>query len=158
MRPVDSLSVRIFLGSLMFGPAAAALVIGACSPAMKQAEQKALNAADVVCALDALDPGLLPTEIDAAIQAACGASPDVHKILEAHQRVAARAQARLALAPASASAAHSANSAAHSSASAPPVIPLAPSSATPPVCSSASAAPAASASAPPRRHKKKVSP
>ena len=127
----------------------------ACSPAMKQAEQKALNAADVVCALDALDPGMLPAEVDAAIQAACGASPDVHKILEAHQRVAARAQARLALAP-SASAAHSAHSAAHSSASAPPVIPLAPASATPPVCSSASAAP--SASAPPRRHKKKVSP
>ena len=71
---------------LAFVPA----LIVACSADQKAAEQKILNAADVVCAIDAFDPGLVPAEIDAAIQKACGASADIHKIVDAQSRSLAR--------------------------------------------------------------------
>jgi len=70
----------------LFAPA----LIVACSADQRAAEQKILNAADVVCAIDAFDPGLVPAEIDAAIQKACGASADIHKIVDAQSRSLAR--------------------------------------------------------------------
>jgi hypothetical protein len=65
-----------------------------CSPAMKQAEERVLNVADVVCAIDNLDPGLPPADVQAAIAAACGKAPDLHKIVDAQKRALARVAMR----------------------------------------------------------------
>lgn len=73
------------------------VAVAACSPAMKQAEQRVLNVADAVCAIDAIDPTLPPAEAQAAIAAACGAVPDLHKIVEAQSRSLSRASARAIL-------------------------------------------------------------
>jgi len=72
-------------------------IVVACSPAAKQAEQRVLNVADIVCAIDAFDPGLAPADVQAALESACGKVPDIHKIVDAQTRALSRASARAAM-------------------------------------------------------------
>lgn len=71
-----------------FFRAVTALFLGGCSP---QTEQKILSAADVACALEAADPALTPTELQAAIAAACGQLPAIETIAKAEHKALRKA-------------------------------------------------------------------